>query len=229
MSNIKLLVSYMLIFLIGIVIGIYVVSYKSNTTEIYQLKDKIRILEEKISSLKEVLKDKDIQISKLEQSIEQYNTSIIMLPDREYYNVVKKLISHANKSIYIVMYSLKYDPHETIYNDPVNMLLKLLVEAHKKGIEIKILVDDKTNTSYHQTIKYLKSHGIEIKLDPRRDITTHAKILIIDSKWIIIGSHNWTESALWYNNEYSILIKNQYYAKKIEQYFYNLWKNGRTC
>ncbi|MCD6563671.1 MAG: hypothetical protein J7K23_07165 [Thermoproteales archaeon] len=236
MFNKKLFISYILIFLLGMALGIYTISKINNETrinhletEIDKLRKRIQTLEENISSLEEILKNKDLQIAKLEKTIKQCNTTIILLPDTEYYNIIKKLISNANKSIYLAMYSIKYDPYETVYNDPVNMLLKLLIEAHNKGIEIKILVDDKTNTSYRQTIKYLKNHGIEIKLDPRKDITTHVKILIIDSTWIIIGSHNWTESALWHNNEYSVLIENQYYAKKMEQYFYNLWKNGRNC
>ena len=107
------------------------------------------------------------------------------------------------------------------------MLLLKLVEAKNRGVDIKVVVDDVTLRSYPKTIQYLKANGIPVRLDPKGGVTTHAKIVIVDGEWIIIGSHNWTESALSNNNEYSVLIRSKSLAAKVEEYFDGLWRLGR--
>ena len=157
----------------------------------------------------------------------EYNlTGIVVIEDHAYLNIVKNLISHANKSIYVAIFVIKYDIKE--YDDPVNQLLYALVDAHKRGLDVKVLVDDPTLRSYPDTISYLKNNSIEVKLDEKKGVTSHMKIVIIDDKYLVVGSHNWTESALSYNHEYSVLIISEYYAEKAKGYFLDLWINGRN-
>ena len=157
----------------------------------------------------------------------EYNlTGIVVIEDHAYLKVVKDLLSHANKSIYVAIFVIKYDIKE--YDDPVNQLLYALVDAHKRGLDVKVLVDDPTLRSYPDTISYLKNNSIEVKLDEKKGVTSHMKIVIIDDKYLVVGSHNWTESALSYNHEYSVLIISKYYAEKAKRYFLDLWINGRN-
>lgn len=50
----------------------------------------------------------------------------------------------------------------------------------------------------------------------------HAKIVIVDNKAAIIGSHNWSESALRYNHEASILTRDPDTIKETVRYFNKL-------
>ena len=159
--------------------------------------------------------------------VEKQNATITLLPNKAYYLWTLKLVERANKSIHIAVYVMKYDPKEPPSSDPVNMLLLKLVEAKNRGVDVKVVVDDVTLRSYPKTIQYLKANGIPVRLDPKGGITTHAKIVIVDGEWIIIGSHNWTESALSNNNEYSVLIRSKSLAAKVEEYFDGLWRLGR--
>ena len=152
-------------------------------------------------------------------------TRIIILEDHAYLSIVKSLILKANKSIYVAIYVIKYDVKEP--NDPVNQLLNALVDARKRGLDVKVLVDDPTLRSYPDTISYLKNNSVEIKLDEKKGVTSHMKIVIIDDTYLVVGSHNWTESALSYNHEYSVLIVSRYHAEAAEKYFLNLWNSGR--
>lgn len=157
----------------------------------------------------------------------EYNlTGIVVIEDHAYLKIVKDLLSHANKSIYVAIFVIKYDIKE--YDDPVNQLLYALIDAHKRGLDVKVLVDDPTLRSYPDTISYLKNNSIEVKLDEKKGVTSHMKIVIIDDKYLVVGSHNWTESALSYNHEYSVLIISKYYAEKARRYFLDLWANGRN-
>lgn len=153
-------------------------------------------------------------------------TGIIVLEDHSYLDIVKNLISHANKSVYVAIYVIKYDIKEP--DDPVNQLLHALVDAHDRGLDVKVLVDDPTLKSYPDTISYLKNNSIEVRLDKSKGVTSHMKIVIVDDKYLVVGSHNWTESALSYNHEYSVLIVSKYFSRDAKEYFASLWAEGRS-
>ena len=52
------------------------------------------------------------------------------------------------------------------------------------------------------------------------DVTTHAKLAIVDSDFVVIGSTNWSYHALEENNETAVIIEspelNAHYAAYIE-------------
>jgi phosphatidylserine/phosphatidylglycerophosphate/cardiolipin synthase-like enzyme len=146
--------------------------------------------------------------------------------DRDYFSALVQWVERANVSIHVVMYAAKYDPSEP--GDPVNQLLNKLAYARSRGVDVRVVVDDETAKSYPQTIDFLKNSGIAVKLDESSGRTTHAKLVIIDGKAVLVGSHNWTESALSYNHEASVLIISQDIAEKFEEYFESIWSSGRV-
>ena len=151
-----------------------------------------------------------------------------LLPDEKYIVAVSRLIASANKSVHVIMYVAKYDPKQSAEEDPANMLLELLASAKRRGLDVRVVVDDVTKQSYPETIEFLKSRGVPVRLDPKAGVTTHAKVVIVDGEWVVIGSHNWTQSALSRNREYSILIRSSELAAKVEEYFEELWSSGRN-
>lgn len=150
---------------------------------------------------------------------------IVIVEDSQYLDTVAPLIKSANESVHVIMFVIKYDPGDS--DDPVNDLLNLLAEARSRGVDVKVLVDEETADSYPQTIDFLKEHEISVRLDKSSGITTHAKVVIIDGKFVVVGSHNWTESALRYNHEVSALIRSGTAAGLLEDYFNSLWNEGR--
>lgn len=150
---------------------------------------------------------------------------VLVVEDDQYLNVVAPLIERANHSIHVVMFVMKYDPGDE--DDPVNELLGLLADAASRGVDVRVLVDEETRDSYPQTIGFLKEHGIGVRLDRSSGITTHAKVVIVDGEFAVVGSHNWTESALRYNHEVSALIRSGEAASVLEKYFSSLWGEGR--
>jgi len=52
--------------------------------------------------------------------------------------------------------------------------------------------------------------------------TSHTKVLIIDDQFALLGSINWTYSALSENNEVSVLIRSKEIAKELTGYFNNV-------
>ena len=54
------------------------------------------------------------------------------------------------------------------------------------------------------------------------DRTTHAKMVIIDRRYLFIGSHNLTQSALKYNHEVSVRIDSPLLAEEALRYMKSL-------
>ena len=151
-----------------------------------------------------------------------------LLEDEEYYKTLLDVIKRANKSVYVAMYVIKYDPCERLKEDPVNMILYKLCKLKSKGLDIKVLVDDTTYKSYYETIEYLKDCGIDIKLKPKEISRAHLKVVIIDGKYLFVGSHNRTESALWFNKEITVLTTDPKLISEALDYFNDLWANGES-
>ncbi len=176
-----------------------------------------------------------LQQTPQEQAIPAINTtigvqlgenSVLFLPDKAYFGNLTNYLESANTSVYVVMYVMKYDPKE--YNDPVNILLRKLVELKNMGIDVKVIVDDETYDSYPETIEFLVRNGVPVKLDESNGRTTHSKIVVIDGKYVFIGSHNWTESALTRNHETTLLVNSPELARQVVEYIESIWSNGRT-
>jgi hypothetical protein len=197
----------LVIFIVGVVVG-YIISSKNIERE--------EVVEKTVYQTFTSIIGPSISSSK--------NLSILL--DKDYYGNLSVILSRANKSVYVIMYVIKYDPKDP--KDPVNNLLNILINLSKRNVDVKIVVDDETYKSYPETINYLLSHNISVKLDESSGRTTHTKLVIIDGKIVFLGSHNWTQSALQKNHEVSVLIYDEDVAKILLRYFFDIWSNGRA-
>jgi hypothetical protein len=197
----------LVIFIVGVVVG-YIISSKNIGRE--------EVVEKTVYQTLTSIIGPSISSSK--------NLSILL--DKDYYGNLSVILSRANKSVYVIMYVIKYDPKDPM--DPVNTLLNILINLSKRNVDVKIIVDDETYNSYPETINYLLSHNISVKLDESSGRTTHTKLVIIDGKIVFLGSHNWTQSALQRNHEVSVLIYDEDVAKILLRYFFDIWSNGRA-
>lgn len=149
-----------------------------------------------------------------------------MVCNRDYFPLMYSLFENSKKSIFCVMYNIN---NYNYVNDVTKLLDKLIV-AHEKGVTVKVLLEqsdwnsDVTNSN-HQVGDYLKSYGIDVRYDPLT-VTTHCKLFIIDSMYVMVGSTNWTISAVNSNNEANALLEGEQIALDFIDYFENLWKNS---
>lgn len=146
---------------------------------------------------------------------------IIPVVDRDYFPAAKKLIQEAEKSICISMFVMKRGKK---VNSFVNLLIEELKNANKRGIKIKLLLENKKVNQ--PTVDFLRGiRNIEIKFDSLQK-TTHNKIIIIDQNTILIGSTNWTEKSIGHANEANVVIKDKEVTEYFQEYFDRLWKDS---
>ena len=145
----------------------------------------------------------------------------VPLNDREYFRTVIELIDSANFSVHAIVYDVNYYPDYP--ESPSNILLSALEEAAGRGVDVRFITDE--TPTEKPVITILKENGVGMKFDSK-DITTHAKLIIIDSKIVIIGSTNWSYYSIDKNHEANVLINSASLARKFESYFESIWSES---
>lgn len=150
--------------------------------------------------------------------------------NRAYYEETKRLIAHAEKSIDLVLFKITHYPE---FRDSLsNLLLKELVSAHNRGVEIRIVLDvntwsEKINQSNRETALWLLGKGIRKVSFDSLSTTTHSKVVLVDGKSVVLGSTNWSYYSLEKNLEADVSIRNTpAVGRAYKRYFEALWEKA---
>lgn len=74
--------------------------------------------------------------------------------------------------------------------------------------------------------RWLGERGVEVRnLGPRR--VCHAKVVIVDGRVAVVGSHNWSWSSLSKNFEVSVLVDGGPLVARLVEHFDGLWSVGK--
>lgn len=98
-------------------------------------------------------------------------------------------------------------------------IAKALVDAHKRGIDVKAILDKSQRTENYSSADFVANAGIPVKIDVVHAIA-HNKVMIIDSSVVITGSFNFTKAAEENNAENLLVIRDKDLAVK---YINNWW------
>ncbi len=158
----------------------------------------------------------EARVAELEQMVDY---EVYVLTDQEYYQSIIDDLQNADDTILVAMYSMIYDPDDSF--DWANDLIRELVYADGRGVNVSVVIEYRTYWNYMddnlEAYNYLISNNVNVQLD-YETTTDHMKLVIIDDKLIYIGSHNWSESALYYNHETSVKIISETIAEAFKEY-----------
>ncbi len=111
-------------------------------------------------------------------------------------------LSQAEISVLVQAYSFTSQP-----------IAEALVNAHKRGVKAKVLLDRSQQRGKGNKIDLLVDAGIPVSVDTKHAIA-HNKVMIIDGITVITGSFNFTAAAESRNAENLLVVKNKSLAKK---------------
>jgi phosphatidylserine/phosphatidylglycerophosphate/cardiolipin synthase-like enzyme len=157
-----------------------------------------------------------------------FQAKIKPLLQEDYTKTLLKLIKNAKKQINIIMFSMRY--YDRYPNSPSNSLIKALKEATTKGVLVEVILEQSEEVTLKNSLQnqkvgiMLANAGVKVYLDSLHK-TTHNKLIIIDNKYTVIGSFNWTYHALVKNNESAVLIISPQVSSFFNRYFEKLKKN----
>ena len=84
-------------------------------------------------------------------------------------------------------------------------IAKALVDAHKRGVNIEVILDKSNLTEKYSSADFVSHAGIATYIDSKHAIA-HNKIMVIDGKVVITGSFNFTKAAESNNAENLLVI-----------------------
>jgi phospholipase D len=87
-------------------------------------------------------------------------------------------------------------------------IAQALIDAHKRGVMVKVLVDRSQLTAKYSQVKKIFDNHIPIAIDVVPGIA-HNKVMIIDDIYVLTGSFNWTNAAEYRNAENLLLINDK--------------------
>lgn len=129
-------------------------------------------------------------------------------PDGQCQNIIVDAINQAQKQILVQAYSFsnKY-------------ILKALVEAKQRGIDVRVILDKSNETQKYSGATYVANAGIPTFIDYKPAIA-HNKVMIIDHAKVVTGSFNFSAAAQTKNAENVAIIGN---APQLADFYIKDW------
>ena len=155
--------------------------------------------------------------------------SATLLKNKDYFPSLIKAMDESKSEIIMSFFLFKAGVHKHSYPD---MVLAHLAQAAKRGVKIIVILentggnDSKLDAENQQTKQLLEEKGVDVYFDSPRQ-TTHTKLIVIDQRLVLLGSHNLTQAALKYNNEISILLDRPDLAKHARNYMLKIIKEAK--
>ena len=148
-----------------------------------------------------------------------------ILIDKRYLQRIPGLIESAEEIVRVAMFQMMVRGKSA--RGSSRALAEKLWAKAREGKEVRVLLNVVPGRSRvaqinFGTAEWLKGHGVQVRmLNPMR--VCHAKIVIVDDKVSVIGSHNWGPSALMRNFEVSVVVKDVEEVGKLIWHFDGLW------
>jgi phosphatidylserine/phosphatidylglycerophosphate/cardiolipin synthase-like enzyme len=144
--------------------------------------------------------------------------------DRAYFTIVHDLLSSAEESIDVILYQSRFYFHYPVSKS--NTLLTDLVEASDRGLRVRAVIEQADwnigNSEENRDVwNVLRQADIELYFDPV-GITSHSKLVIIDGRYVAVGSTNWSHYSMDINNEANVVVDSRRVAGAFTDYFEDL-------
>ena len=148
------------------------------------------------------------------QDIKMINGKInsYFTPDENYQEIILNYIENAEEEIKVMIFT---------FTD--SKIAQALADSYKRGVEVKVITETFQSGSrwsvygdYQNELPFILDKNYK---------TFHHKLFLIDDKYILTGSYNFTKSALEYNDENAVIIsESQRLYKAYEEEFNFLWE-----
>ena len=131
--------------------------------------------------------------------------------DKTISNAVLPIIENAKSYIYIPIFVITE-----------NRVVEALISAKQRGVDVRLISDALNASGKYSKIKVLRANGIPVKIENYAG-KMHSKTMIVDDKYSIIGSMNFSKSGEIKNDENTIVLENAEATKYLKRFFLYQW------
>ena len=132
--------------------------------------------------------------------------------DKGVINGVIPLVKNAQNSILIPTFILTHDE-----------LFTELTAAKRRGVDVRVIIDATSTGVTHSKVKLMRQNSIPVKVENYAG-KMHAKAMIVDGQYLVLGSANFSASGENKNDENMVIIDNKRLANFYKDYFEYFWK-----
>ena len=111
-------------------------------------------------------------------------------------------LASAKKSVVVQAYSFTSAP-----------IAKALVDAHKRGVDVRVILDKSQRGEQYSSATFLLNEGVPPLIDAKHAIA-HNKVMVIDGETVVTGSFNFTKAAEVSNAENLLILHDAKLAKR---------------
>lgn len=145
--------------------------------------------------------------------------TVCFVPGNDCEGLVVASIAGAQRSVDVQAYS---------FTSP--RIARSLVEAHSRGIRVRVLVDKSQRTERYTVATFLANAGVDVRVDASVAIA-HNKVLIADAGLpqaaVLTGSFNFTRSAQVRNTENLVRVEGDAgFSGAYSANFESRWRQG---
>jgi cardiolipin hydrolase len=140
-----------------------------------------------------------------------YPTEVYFSPGTQCKRKIISLLNGANATLDVCVF--------TISDDDIS---QALYAAHCRQVGVRVISDNDKANDRGSDIEKLIDQGVSVVKD-RTSNHMHHKFALIDQRYVINGSFNWTRSASKYNNENITVDSTPEVAVSFGQKFEQLW------
>lgn len=128
------------------------------------------------------------------------------------------LIESANETIDVEMYQFSYAP----FADE-------LADAKARGVRVRVILEPRLDGDDNlQTMAKLKGDGVDARWATLEFSRTHSKTMVVDGKIVLVGSPNWSYSAMFRNRESAVVVEGSEVAGEFERVFESDWRDAKA-
>lgn len=138
---------------------------------------------------------------------------VLFSPGKDIPENIAFYLSRAKKSIDLCVFTISDE-----------QLAQALKAAHRRGIKVRLITDNKKMHDHGSQVKELARSGIDVKIDNSR-YHMHNKFGLIDNRIVFTGSYNWTYTAKTFNQENIVITTNYTIVHNFIDEFARLWND----
>lgn len=126
------------------------------------------------------------------------------------------LFDSAERTIDILMFDWRWYENEPA--NPMQLVNNALVRAVRRGVVVRAV------TSSPAMVSRLLRIGVQARKVNQKGIM-HSKCILLDSSVAVVGSHNFSQSAMLSNVETSIVLPDESSVADLSLFFSRLWQS----
>lgn len=139
-----------------------------------------------------------------------------------YLQVVPEIVAGAEREVLVALSDCrKYEEGST---EP---LLAVLEDAAARGVGVWVVVeqraDDPPLPEQRLALQTLAQAGCQVRWDDPQ-VTLHSKLLVIDSRAVVLGSTHWTYSGLTNSVQVDLVLESGELASLAREFFWLIWE-----